>query len=186
MSYLYILYIFACYLFIHCMCVIYSRTLALTAIVICWLYPTLNKFCLILSHLISNKLYQMCFNSHNWCHTKLKAFPYVFIIQTLDISPSNITRYWTQHDRVKAKSLFRPWTHAWWRHQMATFSTLLAICAGNSPVPGELPAQRPVTRNFDAFFDLRSNKLLSKQSWGWWFETPSRPLWRHRNGKTPP
>ena len=31
-------------------------------------------------------------------------------------------------------------------------------------------------------FDLCPNKLLSKQSRGWWFETPSRPLWRHRNG----
>ena len=47
--------------------------------------------------------------------------------------------------------------------------------------PGEFPAQRPVTRSFDAFFDLRLNKRLSKQSWGWWFETLSRPLWRHRN-----
>ena len=70
---------------------------------------------------------------------------------------------------------------SWWRHQMETFYALLAICAGNSPVPGEFPAQRPVTRNFDVFFDLRPNQLLSKQSWGWWFETPSRPLWRHRN-----
>ena len=65
---------------------------------------------------------------------------------------------------------------------METVSTLLAICAVNSPVPGEFPAQSPVTRNFDVFFDLRPNKLLSKQSWGWWFETPSHPLWRHLNG----
>ena len=42
----------------------------------------------------------------------------------------------------------------WWRHQMATFSALLAICAGNSPASGEFPAQRPVTRSFDVFFDL--------------------------------
>ena len=73
----------------------------------------------------------------------------------------------------------------WWRHQMETFSALLAICAGNSPVPGEFPTQRPVTRSFDLRlnkqFDLRLNKHLSKQSWGWWFETLSRPLWRHRN-----
>ena len=55
------------------------------------------------------------------------------------------------------------------------------LCAGNSPVPGEFPAQRPVTRSFDVFFDLRLNKRLSKQSWGWWFETPSCPIWRHRN-----
>ena len=69
----------------------------------------------------------------------------------------------------------------WWRHQMEAFSALLGICAGNSPVPGEFPAQRPVTRSFNVFFDLRLNKPLSKQSWGWWFETLSRPLSRHRN-----
>ena len=53
----------------------------------------------------------------------------------------------------------------WWaqifplrRHQMETFSALLAICAGNSPVPGEFPTQRPVTRSFDVYFDLRPNK----------------------------
>ena len=38
---------------------------------------------------------------------------------------------------------------------METFSALLAICAGNSPVSGEFPAQRPVTRSFDVFFDVR-------------------------------
>ena len=73
---------------------------------------------------------------------------------------------------------------AWWRHQMETFSALLVLCAVNSPVTGEFPAQRPVTRSFDVFYDLRLNKPLSKQSWGWWFETQSRPLWRHRNGDT--
>ena len=69
----------------------------------------------------------------------------------------------------------------WWRHQMETFSALLAICAGNSPVTGEFPAQRPVTRSFGVFFDLRLNKRLRKQSWFWRFETPSRPLWHHCN-----
>ena len=64
---------------------------------------------------------------------------------------------------------------------METFSALLVICAGNSPVAGEFPAQRPVTRSFDVFFDLRFNKLLSKQSSGWWFNTLSRPIWRHCN-----
>ena len=72
----------------------------------------------------------------------------------------------------------------WWRHQMETFSALLAICAGNSPVPGEFLAQRPVTRSFDVFCDLRLNKRLSKHSWGWWFETPPWSLWRHRNAVT--
>ena len=69
----------------------------------------------------------------------------------------------------------------WWRQQMETFSALLAICAGNSPVTGEFPAQKPVTRSFDVFFDLRLNKRLSKQWWGWWYETPSRLLWSHCN-----
>ena len=69
----------------------------------------------------------------------------------------------------------------WWRHQMETFSALLAICAENSPVTGKFPAQRPVTRSFDVFFHLRLNKRLSKLRWGWWYETQSRPLWRHWN-----
>ena len=71
----------------------------------------------------------------------------------------------------------------WWRHQMETFSALLALCAGNSPVHGEFPTQRPVTLSFDVFFDMRLNKQLNKQTWGWWFERLSRPLWRHRNDK---
>ena len=62
---------------------------------------------------------------------------------------------------------------------METFSALLAICAGNSPVSGVFPAQRPVTRSFDVIFDLRLNKRLSKQWWDWWFETLSGPLWRN-------
>ena len=47
--------------------------------------------------------------------------------------------------------------------------------------PGEFPTQRPVMRSFDVFFDLRLNKRLSKQPWGWWFETPSWSSWRHCN-----
>ena len=66
-------------------------------------------------------------------------------------------------------------------YQMDTFSALLAICAANSLVTGEFPAQRPVTRSFGVFFYLCLNKRLSKQWYGWWFETPSRPLWRHCN-----
>ena len=52
----------------------------------------------------------------------------------------------------------------WWRHQMEAFSSLQAFCAGNSLVT----TQRPVMRSFDVFFDLRLNKRLSKQAWGWW------------------
>ena len=71
---------------------------------------------------------------------------------------------------------YRNWSikdQPWWRHHMETFSMLLAIFTGNSPVTGEFPSQRPVTRSFDIFFDLRLNKRLSKQSKRWWLETPS-------------
>ena len=44
---------------------------------------------------------------------------------------------------------------------METFSAWLAICAENSPVPGEFPAEWPVTWSFNVFFDLRPNKRLS-------------------------
>ena len=47
---------------------------------------------------------------------------------------------------------------------METFSVLLVICAENSSVTGEFPAQKPVTRSFDVFFDLWLNKQLRKQS----------------------
>ena len=72
----------------------------------------------------------------------------------------------------------------WRRHQMETFSALLVICAGNSSVTGDFPSQRPVTRSFDAFFDRGLNKRFCKQSRRWWFETPSRSLWRHYNHMT--
>ena len=48
-----------------------------------------------------------------------------------------------------------------------------------------IPAQRPVMRCFEVFFDLCLNKWLRKQSWGWWYATLSRPLWHHCNVKQP-
>ena len=62
-------------------------------------------------------------------------------------------------------NIFRVTGHLWWE------------CTG----PRFIPAQRPVTRGFDVLFDLRMNKRLSKQSWSWWFEKLTRPLWRHCN-----
>ena len=87
-----------------------------------------------------------------------------------------------RHRNIRALGWSAWKEQSWWRHQMETFSTLLVICAGNSPVTGEFPAQRPVTRCFDVFFDLRLNERLNKQSWGWWFEMPPRSLWRYSNG----
>ena len=64
---------------------------------------------------------------------------------------------------------------------MGTFSALLALCAGSSPVSGEFPSQRPVTRSLDIFFDLRLNKRLRKQSRRRWFGSPSNSLWHYCN-----
>ena len=70
-----------------------------------------------------------------------------------------------------------------WRHHMMTSSNgnifrVTGPLCGEFTGPGEFPTQRPVTRSFDVFFDLRLNKRLSKQPWGWWFEMPSWSLWR--------
>ena len=74
--------------------------------------------------------------------------------------------------------------HSWGTHddQMKTFTALLALCTGNSPVTGEFPPQRPMTQSFYIFFYLRLNKQLSKQSRRRWFETPSPSLSCHCNG----
>ena len=82
-----------------------------------------------------------------------------------------ISYHWRQTGDKPLRGLW--WPAPWWRHQMETFSASPALCAGNSPVTGEFPSQRPVTRSFDVFFDLHLNKRLSKQSWVWWFEAVS-------------
>ena len=79
------------------------------------------------------------------------------------------------------RCMYKRLRRTWWLHQMETFFALLILCEGNPPVTGGFPSQRPVTRNFAVFFDLRLNKCLSKQSRRRWFETPSRSLWRHCN-----
>ena len=84
---------------------------------------------------------------------------------------------------MTCKNWYDEFAQSLWHHQIETISLLLFLCVGNSQVTSEFPSQRPVTRSFDVFFDLRLNKCLSKQSWGWWFETPSCSLWRHCNGK---
>ena len=70
---------------------------------------------------------------------------------------------------------------SWWLHQMETFSALLALSCREFTGCQWIPSQRPATRSFAVFFDLRLNKRLSKQSRHRWFETPSRSLWRHFN-----
>ena len=66
-----------------------------------------------------------------------------------------------------------------WRHDNEPVRASCHVSIRQSP--SCVMSQRPVTRSFDVFFDLRLNKRLSKQSWGWWFETLPCPLWRHCN-----
>ena len=83
--------------------------------------------------------------------------------------------------QLQSTGKVRPRFITWWCHQMEPFSTLLDLCARNSPVAGEFPSQKSEPRGFEVFFDLSLNKRLSKQSRRQWFETPSRSLWRHYN-----
>ena len=80
--------------------------------------------------------------------------------------------------RLSNNSILLVYFHAW---KMIKFPSVLIltkmICAMMTSSNGN--TQRPVTRSFGVFFDLCLNKQLGKQSWGWWFETPSRPFWRH-------
>ena len=66
---------------------------------------------------------------------------------------------------------------------MQTFSALLAICAGihRSTMNSTHKGQWRRALLFSLISAL--NKRLSKQWWSWWFETLSRPLWRHCNGE---
>ena len=129
-----------------------------------------------------------------WGFAEFPAFRYTYFAELLifDIINANVASSFIevheiflvldQCDRnTRLRDENGPEGQPWWRHQMEKFSALLALCAGNSSVTGEFPTQRPVTQSFDVFFDLRLNAWLSKQSWDWWFETPSRPLWRHSN-----
>ena len=111
--------------------------------------------------------------------TNIPLFDSLFRITTKKISDSSITGLLVVEIHRWQNSTHKKPIMAWWRHQKETFSALLPICAGNSPVTGEFPAQWPVTRSFDVYFDLRLKKRLSKQSRGRRFETPSWPYCRH-------
>ena len=94
----------------------------------------------------------------------------IFIIE-LDLclhTPSNVNALYV-HVYASSCDIGPCLENTWWRHQMEMFSALLALCEGNPPVTGGLPSQRPVTQNFDVFFDVRRYKRLSKQSRRRWF-----------------
>ena len=122
----------------------------------------------------------------------------LFYVQSCIRSVNCISR-WRYDRSVHPKFLFYPYitfhqvNGSGEMHKYNCFVVMMTSSNGNifrvtGPLcgeftgPGEFPTQRTVTRSFDVFFDLRLNKRLSKQSWGWWFETLSLSLWRHCNG----
>ena len=102
-------------------------------------------------------------------------------------SPSNVNNQWNENT-LKEWSLKPRWL-SWMLDDITSVVGYFMMTSSNGNIFrvtshlcgefGEFPAERPVTRSFDVFVDLRLNKRLSKQSCGWWFETLSRPLWRH-------
>ena len=107
---------------------------------------------------------QQCVNYYSTIIYPILNYNY---IGKIPISQHNVIQnHWYHDDVIKWKhfSRYRPFVRG--IHQSIEF-----------------PAQRPVMRSFDVFLDLRPNKRLSKQPWGWWFETPSWSLWRQCNGE---
>ena len=107
-------------------------------------------------------------------------FKYKYIVTCVD--PSMSPSIWLLHEYqytyqyeywLMGKGMSTSTSLTWWRHQMETLPALLAICAGNSLVSGEFPAQRPVTRSFDVFF-------ICVRIYGWVNNGEAGDLSRHR------
>ena len=100
------------------------------------------------------------------------------------ISQLTVNVFWFRQDGINSRAL---WPYecliSWWRHQMENIFCITGHLCWEFPGPWWIPGTKASDSELWYFIDLRRNKLLSKQSWGWWFETPSRPLWRHRNVK---
>ena len=128
----------------------------------------------------------------HWVIVRLSQSKYSMILKYM----GNLIATWTQQRQQDANKILGIYflvqehshskTGVKWTPYMVTSSNgnifrVTGPLCGEFTGPGEFPAQRPVTRSFDVVFDLRLNTQLSKQPWGWWFETPSWSLWRHFN-----
>ena len=104
-------------------------------------------------------------------------------VQDLHKNSNRYLCYFTKNPLAKGFNCFQPFTVTVFhmRNDVIKFTLFPRYWPFVREFSGEFPSQRPVTRSFDVFFDLRLNEQLSEQSWGWWFETLSCPLWRHCN-----
>ena len=105
------------------------------------------------------------------CNTHLRAISQEMV---------SIYIYTSIHETILMTVCFKHDDAIKWKH----FPRYWPFVRGIDRSPGNSPQKKPVTQSFDVFFDLRLNKRLSNQSWGWWFKTPSHPLWRHCNEST--
>ena len=112
-----------------------------------------------------------------WHQNQIRYWPIIKGVPVLSV----IGKYGLCEDRIGLPIYFLQTT---WRGgcQPAVTTRMMTSSNGNIfRVTGHLCGEFTGHRNFDVFFDLRLNKRLSKQSRGWWFETPVCPLWRHCN-----
>ena len=144
-------------------------------------WDSYHKWCLS----SSLKAGEKCFHSNFDCEIRSQFCTYydwVFNVTSMNIPIIFIIRI------VKPERFLyiKIWCIYWWLSpsMMTSSNGNIFRVTGNlcREFTGEFPAQRPVTRSFDVFFDLGLIKPLSKQLWGWWFEMLSCPLWRHCNG----
>ena len=125
-----------------------------------------------------------------------RSIHFLWVLSVVQFLKSNVCSLWSLHFDSSwplCSIWFWPTTSVphddvmKWKHFPRNWSFMRGIHRSpvNSPHKGRGPVNSPhkwpVTRSFDIFFDLHPNQRLSKKWWGWWFETLSRPLWRHRN-----
>ena len=131
----------------------------------------------------------MCYNSEHGDFSVVSFVTHTHMCNRSHFSSTTHGGHWNARMRHwswqwRWSKLEHKWSRlekSWWRHQMETFSALLVFVRGihRSPVNSPHTGQCRGALMFRLICAL--NKRLSKQSWGWWFEMPSRSLWRHCN-----
>ena len=148
-------------------------------ILLLWAHRLTPNF-IFIAYLLDNLVYPMSLRIFHFMRASLRnehfmsSFSGQFVLNNCELM-----EMWAHND-LRKESL----TPLLLRYMMASsngkiFSVTGPLCGELSPASGEFPSQRPVTGSFVVLFHLRPNKRLSKQSWGWWFETPLRSIWRH-------
>ena len=115
--------------------------------------------------------FEVCTCTNNWFSCDLRRHA-MFRCNTSN-GIATFLGVWISPESISAS--VKPWHMCEWMMTSSNGNIIRVtgpLC-GEFTGPGEFPTQRPVTRSFDVFFDLRLNKRLSKQPQGWWFETPT-------------